>query len=181
MAWQRSCATTTRPTVFSRGTQEIWHAAPGVLKPEYRPRDGHSPMQVLRHRRQPGIAIGPVHVLDSRGMQLPPQDRRGGGRRRAPALTRAWSRRNGATQAEQQARAGLDPVRRHPGGSWPHDADPTLRADTQARSAGRSPRNTRPDYVGARGPPGRLTDSHLAAARDMRYRDANPRPVDRPL
>ena len=99
--------------------------------------DGPPPMQVLRGLAvSPGIAIGPVVVLDPpRPAAAPPQDRGRGRRRRAgPArrgLDAAWRE---AEQAGSDARERLGPQYADILAAHAQMiADPTLRADAHAR------------------------------------------------
>ncbi len=135
-----------------------------------------APMQVLRGIAvSPGIAIGPVLVLDSRGVRLPPRRIDAGAV--AAELARLDDGLNAAVseaaQAEQEARLRLGP--QYADILAAHGrmiADPTLRADTQAL--------VRRDQIAAEHALievleahavrlERLTDSHLAArAADVR-------------
>jgi phosphotransferase system enzyme I (PtsI) len=95
-----------------------------------------TPMRVLRGIAvSPGIAIGPVLVLDSRGVRLPPRRIDAGAV--AAELARLDDGLNAAVseaaQAEQEARLRLGP--QYADILAAHGrmiADPTLRADTQA-------------------------------------------------
>src|SRR4051812_38661876 len=74
-SWRRSCATETRPTALSRAEHRNSRMPfPASSNPNSDPAPAPAPMQVLRGIAvSPGIAIGPVLVLDSRGVRLPPR------------------------------------------------------------------------------------------------------------
>src|SRR5208337_4934719 len=78
-----------------------------------------APMHVLRGIAvSPGIAVGPILVLDRRGMRLPPR------KITAEAVERELERLDDGLEIAGRE-AGSSPagpsVRRHPGGPRPHD------------------------------------------------------------
>ena len=131
------------------------------------------PMQVLRGIAiSPGIALGPVVVLDPRGLRCPPFDRRGGRRRTGAAGPGLEAARGGAGRDEAEVQPAGARVCRHPGGPQPDDRGSDFAAPgPQSHRAGTDrggARHTR----GARGlrvAPRAVDESHLAArAADLR-------------